>query len=816
MTIRNFDALFTPGSIALLGASDRPGSVGAVIARNLASAGYAGDLWFVNPRPQMVEGRQVLPSVETLPASPDLAVIATPAEEIPALITALGKKGCRAAVVISAAPREQADSWRSAVLTAAQPHLLRVLGPNCIGFQSPAAHINASFAHLLPKPGRIALVSQSGAVLAAMLDWAASADIGFSHVLSLGDMADIDFGDVLDFLALDSATNAVLLYMENVTHARKFMSAARIAARAKPVIVVKAGRSASGARAAATHTGALAGADRVYDAAFSRAGMLRVDELEHLFLAAELLAHTRKINGDRLSIITNGGGAGVMAADVLEAEHGVLASLPDAVIRKLDAALPPNWSRANPVDIIGDAREDRYQAAVEALLDEGVQDGLLVINCPTGVADRTLSAEAVIGASARTKTPVLTCWLGEQTASDARKLFRKARLPTFATPNEAVRGFMHLANYSRNQRLLMETPHAAWASGDRDAAYTLVERVKAEVRSILTEPESKALLSAYGIPTVRTLLADTPEAAGLRASELGGSIALKILSPDLTHKSDIGGVRLGLSDPAAVTSAAHDMLAKVRNSAPSARIDGFTVQQMIYRPSALELIVGFSADRTFGPVVLFGAGGVAVETLDDTAIAIPPLNDLLARELIARTRVAKLLRGYRHVPAADTGAIVNVLLGLSRIIADLPMITSMDINPLLVDRDGVLALDARVQIGATPSAPMSICPYPSAMEQEITLQEGQRFVLPPIKPDDQDALIELIGRCAPRDLRFRFLGSLASLPPALAARLSQIDYDREMALVAIEPDTGAIAGVCRIIIDPNFERANMPYWFAQI
>jgi acetyltransferase len=810
MTIRNFDALFAPRAIALIGASNQPGSVGSVVARNLMAGGFAGPIMMVNPHASEIAGTLAFPDVASLPQTPDLAVIATPVRTVPSLVKELGEHGCRAAVVISAG--FGTDDLRQQLLDASLPTLTRIVGPNCLGFLSPVNGINASFAQLKPARGSIALLSQSGAILTAMIDWAAASDIGFSHVVSLGDMSDVDFGDLLDYLALDSATSAVLLYVETVTHARKFMSAARIAARTKPVIVVKAGRSAAGALAAATHTGALAGADLVYDAAFRRAGMLRVDDLRDLFDAAATLASGIRVSGDQLMILTNGGGAGVLATDTLESRGGRLAPLSDAARSALDKTMPANWSRANPIDIIGDANADRYARALAILQSNNEQDAILVLNCPTGVADSMVTAEAIIAAARSARSPLLTCWLGEATARAPRLALAAHKIPTYETPDDAIRAFMQLVDYRHNQETLVQTPAAgADVSADsRATARSIISVALADGRAMLSEPEAKAVLAAYNIPAVETHVAATPEAAEHLASKLAGPFAVKILSHDISHKSDIGGVALNLATSEAVGRAAATMLGVIAAKAPNARIDGFTVQPMIKRPKAIELIAGLSVDPTFGPVILFGQGGIAVEVVADRAMALPPLNSVLADDLISRTRVAKLLAGYRNVPPANMGAIRGALIGLSDLAADIPEIVGIDINPLLADSEGVIALDARIEVRSASAASdqrFAIRPYPSTLRQDVQTEDGARFILRPIRPMDEPALVELCARGAPQDLRLRFFGSTQELSHTLAARLTQIDYDREMAFVAEGASSEGMLGVSRLIIEPNFKQA---------
>jgi acetyltransferase len=812
VSTRNLDALFAPGSIALIGASNQPGSVGSVLAENLLESGFRGPVTPVNPHEAAIRSTPCYRSVADLPSPPDLAVIATPAPTVPGLIADLGARGCRAAVVISAGFGEaggDGGDLKEAMLAAARPHLLRIVGPNCLGVMSPGAGLNATFARTRPAAGPLALVAQSGAVAAAALDWASARGHGFSRVVTLGDMADVDFGDVLDFLALDDETKAVVLYVESITAARKFMSAARMAGRNKPVAVIKAGRSAAGARAALSHTGALAGADGVYDAAFRRAGLLRVYELRELFDAVTTLTSGISVRGDRLAVVTNGGGAGVMAVDALEERGGHIAALSPQTLAALDACLPRAWSKGDPVDILGDAQPARYRAALQAVLADRGADAVLVLNCPTAVADSTDAARAVVETvhAHKPRRAVLTSWLGETAAAGGRRLFAEASIPTHETPDEAVRAFMHLAEHARNRALLLQAPAATPETPpDRPAAQAVIERALAEGRSMLTDPEAKAVLKAYGVPVVESREAATPAEAGEIAAALGGAVALKILSPDVTHKSDVGGVVLGLVGARDVAVAAEAMAARVAEARPEARLSGFMVQPMVNRPGARELIAGVSIDRTFGPVVLFGAGGTAVEVLADSTVGLPPLNEHLARDMIARTRVAKLLDAYRGLPAANVGAIAQVLIALARLAVDLPDVAELDINPLLADADGVIALDSRIRVAKAADRPApAIRPYPDGLAREAAVA-GERVVMRPIRPTDAAGLIDLVERCDADDVRLRFGGGLRHLPQSWAGRLSQIDYDREMALVAEGPN-GDILGVARLAADPEGHEA---------
>ncbi len=825
MTIRNLDFLFKPKSIALIGASQRPGSVGAILARNLLNRDGDLQIYPVHPKHEEVEGVPVLRSVADLPQAPDLAVIATPPAAVPGLIDELGARGTKAAVVISAGfgrrMGAEGAGLRQEMLNAARPHLMRIAGPNCLGIMVPSLGLNASFAAREPGAGRLAFVAQSGAVVSSVVDWASSRGIGFSHVVSLGDMSDVDFGDMLDYLANDIYTRSILLYIEAISDARKFMSAARAAARSKAVIVVKAGRHAEGAKAAASHTGALAGADEVYDAAFRRAGMLRVMNLDELFDAVETLGKARLPEGKRLAILTNGGGFGVLATDALIDYGGQLAELSPEVIAELDAVLPPTWSHDNPVDIIGDADGARYAKALEILVQaasrkESGIDGLLVLNCPTAVASSTEAAQAVIEAIQSTKKlPILTSWVGDDSALESRRLFAEHSVPTYETPQKAVGAFTELFTYSRNQAELMQTPPSipTGFTPDREAAQAVIAGAQADGRDWLTEPEAKQVLAAYDIPVTATRVAETPEAAAAVAAEFGGSVALKILSRDITHKTDVGGVALDLRGPGSVAEAAAAMVARVAEKQPEARIDGFTVQPMIRRPGAYELIMGVVNDRQFGPVLLFGEGGTGVELIDDKALALPPLNMKLARELMARTRIYRRLQGYRGLPSTNLDAIAFTLIKLSQLVVDLESVAELDINPLLADEYGVMALDARLRVepgeGENKSR-LAIRPYPSELEEEIPLADERRLLLRPVVPEDEPAFQRAFAKLTPEEIRLRFFVPMRAMSHEALARATQIDYDREMALVLTEagiPGQTEVYGVVRMSADPDNERA---------
>lgn len=812
MSIRNLDPLFDPASVAVFGASSRPSSVGATVWRNLRHGQFKGSVYAVNPKHRELGGEPVYARAADLPAVPDLAVICTPPATVAGLIEDLGAFGTRAVVVLSAG---MDAAQRQAMQLAARPCLLRILGPNCIGLLAPHIGLNASFAQIDALPGELAFVSQSGALVTAMLDWARARAIGFSHVVSLGEHADVDFGDMLDYLASDAKTRAILLYIESIESPRKFMSAARAAARNKPVIVVKAGRSQQGQRAAASHTGALAGSDLVYDAAIARAGMLRVDTLQQLFLAAETLTRFRTNPCAQLTILTNGGGAGVMAADAASHAGVRLSDLGDATLARLNAVLPANWSHGNPVDIIGDAPVERYTQALQALNDDPAAGAVLFIHAPTAIVPSAEIARALAPLAVRTPPRLMACWLGEAAVAEARQTFQDAGIASYPTPEEAVRAFAMLVAYRRNQAQLMEAPASTPPATPADpgagmaAVRALVRQVLATGRDMLTEPEAKAVLAACRIPVVATRSVDAqPQAAAAAAEALGFPVALKILSADISHKSDVGGVVLNLASAAEVRDAAQAMLAHVRQAQPQARIDGFTVQQMLRRSHAHELIVGASIDPTFGPVILFGQGGTSVEVVADRAMALPPLNEPLARALVQRTRVAKLLRGFRDTPAADQDSLHAVLVAVSQLLVDIPEVAELDINPLIVNPDGAIALDARIRLSAQAPAGarnFAIRPYPADLVETIDWQ-GRRLTLRPIRPEDEAQHLEFIEHLDPADLRMRIFYSRRGIERSELARLTQIDYEREMAIVAVAPGPQGVEqtlGAVRAVADPD-------------
>jgi acetyltransferase len=785
--------------------------------RNLLGSDFDGPIMPVNHKYEAVAGVIAYKNVASLPKTPELALIATPPTSIPGLIDELGKRGTKAAVVLTAGmgtTDEGADqSLQQKMVEAAKPYLLRILGPNCVGLIIPGLGLNGSFAHTTTLPGKLSLVTQSGALVTAILDWAESRSIGFSHFISLGNSADVDFGDTLDYLGSDPGTRAILLYIESVKHARKFMSAARAAARNKPVIVVKAGRSTDGAKAALSHTGALAGSDDVYEAAIRRAGMLRVSEIEDLFDAAENLARSRVFNDDHLTILTNGGGPGVLATDTLARAGGRLSKLSSETIERLDKLLPGTWSRRNPVDIIGDAPVERYLDAMKILLDDKTCESILFIHAPTAIVPSEKIAEALAPVIRESTRNVLSCWLGVDGVARARRLFSDNNIPTYDTPEDGVRAFMQMVDYKRNQALLIETPASSLETvPEMDKVKRIVADVLGEGRDLLTEPEAKAVLAAYGIPVVPTEIATDVDGTMAAARKIGFPIAVKVLSFDISHKSDVGGVVLDLTTPDDVRAAALAITKRIGKLRPEARIHGFAVQQMVRRPGAHELIVGAATDPIFGPVILFGQGGTGVEVIGDRAVGLPPLNTKLARELVARTRVSKLLDGYRNRPAARHDDIYRVLIQVSQLIADISEIAELDINPLLADENGVVAVDARIRVTRSvekgPSR-LAIRPYPRELEESIDF-DGRHILLRPIRPEDEPTHAELLSKLCPEDRRLRFFSQVAEFRHLEMARFTQIDYDREMAFIAdAKNEDGApeTLGVVRIAADPDNVRA---------
>jgi len=807
--------LFEPASVAVFGASDRQGSVGNLVFRNMIESGFKGDVFPINPKHSKIQGHKAYPDLNSIGRPVDLAVITTPAVTVPAIIESCGEHGIRAAVVISAGFREvgpQGLKLEQALVENARRYGLRFIGPNCLGLMRPDTGLNCTFNKGSANPGSIALVSQSGALCTAILDWAAANNIGFSTVISTGISADTDFGDVLDYLVSDPKTRSILLYIEGIHHARSYMSGLRAAARVKPVIVLKVGRHLSGSRAAMSHTGALVGSDDVFESALRRAGVVRGLRVGDLFSAAATLTSAFSVKGERLAIITNGGGPGVMATD-RAADLGMsLAELSQDTLKRLDAVLPVTWSQANPVDVIGDATPERYAQAVEICMQDPGVDGLLVILTPQAMTDPAAVASSLVRLDDKNNKPLLACWMGEIQVAEGRRILRDASVPTFNTPEAAVEAFSYLVNYYRNQKLLLETPGplSPGKVPDVEGARMIIEGVLSEGRKVLSESESKAVLHAFHIPTARASIVRSPNEALVQAESLGFPVALKINSPDITHKSDAGGVRLGISNAQAVRSAYNDMLNSVKKNRPEARIDGVTIEPMLQRPNGRELLVGLVTDPVFGPVITFGAGGTTVEVMGDRAVTLPPLNHRLVQDLIGQTRVCKLLGAFRHMPMADMKALEQILLRVSEIACELPQVKELDINPLIADEHGAIAVDARMVVDyhsqtAERYNHMAIYPYPGHLVTKWQLPNGTDVVIRPIRPEDAGIEQEFIRNLSQQAKYFRFMQSIKELSPQMLARFTQIDYSREMALIAVVYVDGQETeiGVARYITNPD-------------
>jgi acetyltransferase len=828
MSSHYLQSLFNPRSVAVFGASEREESVAGVIYRNLrqptgqgaqsALGVFGGPVYPVNPKHETLYGEPCYASAAELPQIPDLAIIATPAPTIPALMNDLGRNGIRRALVLSAGFREVgAAGWalENRVLEAAREHGIRFVGPNCLGIQRPSIGLNATFSQGGSLSGDLALVSQSGALCTAMLDWAEANGIGFSSVISSGASADIDFGEILDYLAYDTATKGILMYIEGIRDARRFMSALRATARVKPIVLLKVGRHEAGSKAVQSHTGALVGSDAVFDALVRRAGVVRVQTIEQLFASARALSSHINPRGNRLAIVTNGGGPGVMATD-RAVDLGVkLADLSPATVQALNAALPSNWSHGNPVDVIGDAGAERYRKAVEACLSDDGVDGVLVVLTPQTMTRPAEVAEAVIPIVQASTKPVLACWMGENQVMAGRQRFKEAGIPCFTAPEPAVEVFSYLSAFNQNQRLLLQVPGpvSRHALPDVEGALLIVESALAHGRKVLSEVESKALLSAFHIPVAQTLIARDPTEAMLMAQQIGFPVVMKINSQDISHKSDVGGVKLGLANAAAVRSAYAEMMHLIEKRCPEARLEGVVIEPMVIRPHAREIMIGVTSDPVLGPVIAFGAGGVDVEAFQDRAIALPPLNRYLARDLIRRTRASILLGEFRNRPPASMEMVEQILLRVSEMVCELPYLKEMDINPLLVDVNGALAADARIII--QPRAPsgdryghMAIHPYPAHLVTQWQTVDGLNIEIRPMRPEDAQGVQAFVRGLSAETRYLRYMQTINELSPAMLVRFTQIDYDREMALIAVsrgegEEDEERILGVSRYASLPN-------------
>jgi acetyltransferase len=807
--------IFEPASLALIGASERPGSLGTAVLENLLNAGFKGPIFPVNPKHRTLRGRPCFGSIRDIERPVDLAVVVTPASAVPTVLEECGAHGITGAVILSAGFREAGGAGKAletAALQAARQHSIRFIGPNCLGVMRPDIGLNATFSQTMAKPGQIALVSQSGAMCTALLDWASPRNIGFSCVVSSGIAADVDFGEILDYLVMDPETQAIMLYVEGIHDSRRFMSALRAASRAKPVIVMKAGRYAEGRSAAVSHTGALVGSDDVFDAALRRAGVVRVHNYSNFFAIAETLHTGVKTLGPRLAIVTNGGGPGVMAADFLIDRRLPLADLSDATATKLNGILSSAWSRGNPVDVLGDATAEQYAAAVDACLEDAGADAVLAIVVPQAMTDPTSIAEAVVKLGRTARKPVFTCWMGDASTKASRTLLRENTVPTYGTPEAAVGAFAAAAAHRANQELLLQVPEplSPTAEPDRDGAELVVRNALAKKRRLLDVVESKALLAAFGIPIVRSVPArDAPEAVAI-AEEIGFPVAMKIHSPEITHKSDVDGVRLGISSGREVQLTFQELTNTAAQRLPEASTRGVIIEPMWHAPNGRELMLGVVNDEVFGPVISVGLGGTMVEVLQDRAIGLPPLNRLLARSMIADTRAARFLEEFRGKPAASQRAVEDVILRLSDMVCELPWLEELDINPLVVDEKSAIAVDARVVVrpvspAARKYAHMAIHPYPSDLVGDHRLTDGTRLRIRPIRPEDAVLEREFVDGLSDHSRYLRFMSAMKKITPQMVSRFTQIDYDREMALIAlaVAEDRERQIAVARYVTNPD-------------
>jgi len=815
----NLDRIFNPKSIAVIGASDEEGSVGYALMKNLTELGFAGRVYPVNIHKKEILGYKAYGNVEQLPETVDLAIVVVPAKTVPDIVEQCGKTGILGVIIISAGFKEigpEGKALEDKILEIKKRYNLRILGPNCLGIIRPSIHLNATFMKQMPTPGKIAFISQSGALGAAILDLAIRENIGFSHFVSVGSMSDVDFGDLIDYLGTDRETRSILMYIEGITEARIFMSAARHFSRTKPIIVVKAGKFSESAKAAVSHTGSLTGEDMVYDAAFKRAGIVRVEEIADLFNAAEVLGMQPLPQGPRLAIITNAGGPGIMATDALISRGGKLAPLNQQTLNTLNGVLPPYWSRGNPIDILGDAREDRYETVITTCLEDENIDSLLIIFTPQAVADASEIAKSVVKIGENrgfSKKTVLTSFMGYGEVEEANTLLNQRHIPTYFTPEQAVKTFIHMYQYKRNLELLYETPEELPVDilKPMRPLMVIVRNVARENRELFTEAEVKKFLEHYDIPMVRTLTAKTADDAVNKASQIGYPVALKILSPQIIHKTDAGGVVLDIDSEAQLRQSFDLVMKRAHEYNPEAEIHGVTIQPMV-KKDGYEVIIGAKTDPIFGPVVLFGMGGIGVEVFKDFSVGLPPLNQTLARRIIEETKVYQLLKGYRNNRPANLKLLEEIMVRFSQMLVDFPQIKEVDINPLFINEKEALALDARIAIDkerATrrfePHEHLVISPYPKKYETFWKLRDGRTVLLRPIKPEDEPMWLEMFQRFSEESIRYRFFQIISETPHEVRVRYCNIDYDREIAIVAELTENGQrkILGVVRLNIEPN-------------
>jgi len=819
MGTKKLNKLFNPKVIAVIGATARKGTVGHSLMKNIIGSGFDGIVYPINQKRTNVLGVKAYANIGDVPDKVDLAIIATPAKTVPAIVEACGYSGVSGILLISAGFSEIGEEGKmltKLISATLKKYGMRLIGPNCLGFIKPSIHLNASFANKMALPGKIALISQSGALCTAILDWSVDQNVGFSHFVSIGSMIDVSFHDLIDYFGADPFTTSIVIYMESLTDARSFMSAARAFARNKPIIVLKAGKSSEGAQAAMSHTGSLAGNDFVFDAAFKRAGIIRVNTIDELFHIALSLSMQEKPAGNRLAIITNAGGPGVIATDTLIAKGGKIAKLSDETIDGLNKHLSPNWSKGNPVDILGDAGPEQYEKAVELCAKDKNVDAILVILTPQSMTDPTRVAEKVASVAKKYRKTLLASWMGAEDIESGREILERNKIPVYQIPEDAVKCFMYMYDYSRNLAILHETPSQIPHEFKPKKAKSkkLIDEVLADNRTAMTEFEAKQLMKYYDIPVIKNGLAQTEEEALKLAKKIGYPLVMKIASPDILHKTDVGGVILNIVNKEEAKKAYTKILESSRAKVPNADIRGVFVEQMLKRK--YELIIGCKKDTIFGPTIVFGMGGVAVEVFKDTTVGLPPLNMALAMRIIEDTKIYKLIKGYRGMPGADITSIQFLLYKFAYLIMDFPQINEIDINPFGVDERGGVVLDAKVILDDSiqvtekyPNKHLVISPYPSEYITKFTMKNGEKIILRPIKPEDELMEKEMFSNFSERTQRYRFFQLIKDISHAELIRYTQIDYDREIAIIAEVTEDGEkkMAGVVRLIADQYNETA---------
>ena len=822
MPIKTLDKIFRPKRIALIGVSNNPDSVAGIALKNLVGGGFQGVVYPINPKYEAVMGISCYPDIKSVPKTPDLAVIATSGHRVPQLIKECGEAGVLGIIIMSAGFKESGEEGRKleeqVKAEVAKWDGMRVIGPNCLGIIVPGFKMNVSFAADMPKKGNVAFISQSGALCTSALDWAIEQNIGFSYFVSIGNTMDVGFGDLIDYFGQDPNTKSIVLYVESITFAREFMTAARAFARKKPIIVYKAGRFPESAAAAASHTGAMASEDNIYDAVFERAGIARVYDIGDIFNFTDLISRRNIPKGSKLAIVTNAGGPGVMATDMLISKGGGLTLLSDETMKKLDEVLPPFWSHGNPVDVIGDAPPERFAKATEIVLEDEKVDAVLVILTPQAMTEPTKTAEAIAKISEHHSKPILAAWMGGQTMQEGRKVFLEKGISVYPTPEDAIRAFMTLAQYSKNLDILFETPRdiPVEFKMDRNKVRKAFSAEHFGKETILSEEVSKTLIDAYGINTTKPVIARSALQAADIANKMGYPVVIKIHSPDISHKSDMGGVALNIKDENTVWMTYKNMTESIKQKMPEATIEGVTVQPMFNAKDAIELILGIKKDPIFGTSIMIGMGGTAAELFMDKSLGFPPLNETLALRMIKNLKIYPLLRGYRGSEPKAIDKLIEIMIRMSYLAADYPEIAELDINPLLLTSNEAVALDARIVLDRDAVGKklpefshLLLHPYPEKLVKKSKLNDGTRITLRPIKPEDEPLWLDLLSSCSKESIYSRFRYNFHFDSHEVATQFCYIDYDRELAIVAEIEEKGEkkLIGVGRLIADPDITSA---------